>query len=127
MARPTAIPTSLVLLPLLLTATRAHTDALGFACVQRGDADFDVTVCYGSWHSDEPPAEGALSLYAATADATALDAPSSYTVEAYGAGGHIRDATNAFQDPFDVSGHIAWECDGCGWPQMSHKHARCFR
>ena len=112
MARPTAIPASLVLLlPLLLTA-RAHTDALGFACVQRGDADFDVTVCYGSWHSDEPPAEGALSLYAATADATALDAPSSYTVEAYGAGGHIRDATNAFQDPFDVSGHITWECDG---------------
>ena len=35
---------------------------------------------------------------------TALDGPFSYTVEAYGAGGHIRDATKAFQDPFDVCG-----------------------
>ena len=103
---------------LLARACAAHTDSLGFVCVQRGSYLFDVTVCYGSWHSDAPPAEGALSLY--TAPANASQPPSlaaAYTEEAYGAGGAVRDATSAFRDAFDVEGRVEWRCDACGWPE----------
>ena len=105
---------------LLLSAApvSAHTDALGFACVQRSRESFDVTICFGSWHGDEPAAEGALSLFAAPA-ATVGDALvqyASYTDEAYGHGGATADQTNAFQDRFDVDDRLAWQCSSCGWP-----------
>ena len=99
-----------------LATVRAHTDSLGFVCSQRGSYRFDVTICYGSWHDDEPPAEGALSLYAAPATATVRSLPAAYTEEAYGTGGAVRDETNAFRDGFDVQGRIGWTCDACGTP-----------
>lgn len=108
--------------PILFTATAtgalAHTDALGFACVQRSRASFDVTICFGSWHNDDPAAEGALSLFVAPAatEGDALDQFASYTEEAYGHGGATADQTNAFEDRFDVDGHLAWQCSSCGWP-----------
>ena len=109
---------------LLATASSAHTDALGFVCVQRGSYEFDVTVCYGSWHNDEPATEGALSLYTAPPNATERSEPAAYTEEAYGAGGAVRDATNAFRDASDVDGRIWWRCDGCGWPEARRRGYR---
>ena len=109
---------------LLATASSAHTDALGFVCVQPGSYEFDVTVCYGSWHNDEPATEGALSLYTAPPNATERSEPAAYTEEAYGAGGAVRDATNAFRDAFDVDGRIRWRCDGCGWPEARRRGYR---
>ena len=109
---------------LLATASSAHTDALGFVCVQRGSYEFDVTVCYGSWHNDEPAAEGALSLYTAPLNATVRSEPAAYTEEAYGARGAVRGVTNAFRDAFDVDGRIRWRCDGCGWPEARRRGYR---
>ena len=104
---------------LLAPGALAHTDALGFACVQRSRVSFDVTICFGSWHSDEPEAEGALSLFAAPAstEGDALAQYDSYTEEAYGHGGGTSIETNAFQDRFDVDEHLAWQCSSCGWPE----------
>lgn len=71
-----------------------HTNSVGFDIVNN-NGTLTLNFFYGSWHSD-PAAEGALSLFTLRSGGN-RDNYADYTVEAYGNGGALTDATVPFQ------------------------------
>ena len=96
-----------------------HSEALAYAnaslSLAGANGTFDFTVCYATWHSTKPSAEGGLALYVVPpgTDPSSLYTPDASTLQAYGGIGAVRQETVPFRDRYNVDGILDWDCPTC--------------